>query len=137
MRRLEIKSARWPEQYKRSPIFDFRIISKMSSEGATSTIKVEIDHFLFYRKSRVGVIIGTLIEPLLSNGTTFVRAGEDCKIKFKFDCMDFTKLSSVSFLELVIRNSCEEKMFKGGLVKQFTAERVSKYIPEQSKTMNF
>ena len=109
----------------------------MTCGGETSKIRVEFDHFLFYRKSKVGVIVATLQDPLLSNGAIIANAGETSKIKFKFDIVDLTKLSSARFLELVIRNSYEEKIINGRLVKQFTAERVSDYISDKSKTFCF
>ena len=109
----------------------------MTCGGETSKIKVEFDNFLFYRKSKVGVIVAKLTEPLLSNGATIAYAGEISKIKFKYDIVDFTKLSTVKFLEIIIRNSYEEKMVNGRLVKQFTAERMTDYISDKSKSVCF
>ena len=109
----------------------------MTTEGATSKIQVEIDHFLLYRKSKVGVITGKLVEPLLSQGQIFVKAGDDCKVKLKIEILDFTKLRNVKILEMAIKNSCEEKMLNGTFVKQFTALSVSDYITDVQKTTTF
>ena len=83
----------------------------MTSNQATSTIQVEIEHLLYYRKSKIGLFVGTLVEPLMSHGEIFVDAGKECKIKIKFDCIDLQKLRSARVLEFVIRNSCEEKFY--------------------------
>ena len=109
----------------------------MTSEGATSKIQVEIDHLLLYRKSRVGILTGKLVEPLYSKGKVFVKAGEDCKVKFKFDIVDLAKLRDVKDLEIVIKNSCEEKMYKSSFVKQFTADSFCHYISDKPRTETF
>ena len=106
----------------------------MTVEGATSKIKLEIYHFLFYRKSRVGVMVGTLVEPLISNGRIFAEAGENCKVKFKSESVDLSEMGSARIVEINIKKTCEEKYFKGAVVKQFTAESVSNYITENQKT---
>ena len=109
----------------------------MTTERKTSKIQVEIDQFLFYRKSKVGLFIGSLVEPLLSDGQIFAKAGETCKVKFKMDNIDLSKILSVRSLEFVIKNSCEEKNYNGSFVKQFTALSVSDYIHDQAKTLIF
>ena len=106
----------------------------MEAKGATSKIRLEIDHFLFYRKSRMGLLIGKLLDPLISNGSIFLQAGENCKIKYKIECVDFSKIANTKIIELNIRNSCEEKMFNGATVKQFTADIVTNYILDERKS---
>ena len=80
---------------------EVKIIREMTTEGATSKIQVEIDHFLLYRKSKVGVITGKLVEPLLSQGQIFVKAGDDCKVKLKIEILDFTKLRNVKICNIL------------------------------------
>ena len=109
----------------------------MTCSGATSRIKVEIDHFIFYRKSKIGLIIGSLTDCLTSNGSILADEREDCKIKIKLDCVDLTKLGHARFLELTIQNFYEEKFYKGVSVKQFTAVSVSDYISDLSKKRAF
>ena len=109
----------------------------MTSNQATSTIQVEIEHLLYYRKSKIGLFVGTLVEPLMSHGEIFVDAGKECKIKIKFDCIDLQQLRSARVLEFVIRNSCEEKFYFGRLIKQFTAEAVTNYTSEEAKSSMF
>ena len=121
----------------KGPRLEFGFILKMTAEIKTSKIQVEIDQFLVYRKSKVGIFIGSLIEPLLSDGQIFAKAGETCKIKLKMDTIDLSKLSTVRSLEFIIKNSCEEKNYNGSFVKQFTAISVSDYINDQAKTLNF
>ena len=109
----------------------------MASERETSQIQVEIDQFLYYRKSRVGLFVGILVEPLLSKGKIFVDTGEECKIKIKFDCIDLQKLPDARILEFEIKNSFEEKIHLGKLVKQFTAEAITKYTSDEQKSLTF
>ena len=114
-----------------------KLIQRMTSEGATSKIQVQIDHLLIYTKSRTGLFIGTLVEPLMSDGQVFVKGGENCKVKIKYDILDFGKLKHTKILEFVIHNSCEEKMLNGTFVKQFTALSVSDYTCDVEKTIKF
>ena len=109
----------------------------MTPETKTTKIQVEIDHFLVYRKSRVGIFIGSLKGVLLSDGQSFVRDGETCKIKIKFDLIDLTKMQNVQALEFIIRKSCEEKSYNGTFVKQFTAISISDYISEKTRSVSF
>ena len=102
-----------------------------------SNIQVEIDHLLFYRKSRIGVLAGKLVKPIFSQGEIFVKAGEECKVKFKIEIFDFTKLRDAKILGMAIKNSCEEKMYKGCFVKQFTADSFCDYISDKPKTRTF
>ena len=70
----------------------------MTAERKTSKIQVEIDQFLFYRKSKVGLFIGSLVEPLLSDGQIFAKASETCKVKLKMDNIDLSKILSYRFI---------------------------------------
>ena len=122
--------------YKGAPQL-IELIREMTSEMKTSKIQVEIDHFLVYRKSKVGLFIGSLVEPLLSDGQVFLNAGETCKIKIKIESVDFTKLPNVKNLEFLVKNSCEEKNYSGTFVKQFTATSITDYVFEKQKTLSF
>ena len=82
----------------------------------------------------MGLLIGKLLKPLISNGAIFLQAGENCKIKYKIDCVDFSKIANTKIIELKIRNSCEEKMFNGTSIKQFTADIVTNYILDERKS---
>ena len=55
----------------------------MSFQQTSKNLKIEIDNFIFYQKSKVGLIVGRAAEPLISGGKTFVQVGEECRIKFK------------------------------------------------------
>ena len=109
----------------------------MAAEQTTSKILVDMDSFLFYRKSGVGVIGGKLLNPIFSHGKVFAIEGELCNIKFRIDLIDFNRLSNVRVLEIIIGNSCEEKSFKGNLIKQFTAKSFTDYKSETRKTVIF
>ena len=115
----------------------FRLIQKMAVEQTTSKILVEIETFLFYRKSRVGIIAGKLLKPIFSRGCEFAREGEPCNIKFKLDLIDFSRMPDVKIVEVIISNTCEEKAFKGNIVKQFTAKSIPDYISDRRKTVTF
>ena len=106
-------------------------------EGKTSTkiIKVEIDNFVFYRKSKTGLIVGKTVEPLTSNGKPFLSADADCKLKFKLDCPNLflASLAADKFVEFEIKNTCEEKILRGVPVKQFTVEAVANYYEDDQR----
>ena len=116
---------------------EFKFIRKMAVEGATSKIRVEIDTLVFYRKSKIGIIGAKLMVPIMSQGKLIAVEGEQCNIKFRLDLLNFARIENVKFLELIIRNSYEEKFFKGNLIKQFVAESFSDYISDERKTVNF
>ena len=109
----------------------------MTAEQTTSKILIEIDSFLFYRKSGVGIIGGKLLNPLFSQGKVFAIEGEHCSIKFRKNIIDFHRMSDVRVLEIEIENSCEEKSLKGNLIKQFTAKSFTDYKSETRKTILF
>ena len=117
----------------KEPKIENELIRKMAAEMKTSKIQVEIDHFLVYRKSRVGLFIGSLVTPLLSDGQVFVKAEEKCKVKINFDLIDLQKMKNVRALEFTIKNTCEEKVYSGTFVKQFSAICISDYIYEGSE----
>ena len=127
-------SSGWQNGVYKGAFREIELIRKMAAEGATSKIKVEIDQLLYYRKSRTGIFVGSLVEPLLSDGQVFVKAGDNCKIKIKFDALDLIKMRNTKMMEFIIKNSCEEKMLNGTFVKQITACSVSDYISEDQKT---
>lgn len=109
----------------------------MAVERATSNIVVEMDTFLFYRKSRVGIIGAKLLSPIISQGKIFCEEGEICNIKFRLDLIDFSRLSHCRVLEIIIANSCEEKTYKGNSIKQFTAKSIIDYKSDTKKTVIF
>ena len=109
----------------------------MAVERATSTIKVELDTLLFYRKSGVGIIGGKLLDPIISNGKIFCKEGELCNIKFRSDIIDFSRISNVKILEIIIGNTYEEKCYKETLIKQFTAKSITEYKSDTKKSMTF
>lgn len=112
----------------------------MSGNNETRKLKIEIDNFVFYRNSKVGLIVCKTVEPLISKGQTFLDIGVDCKVKFDLDCVDLSKLAKAGEVDLFIKNSCEEKFLRGSLVKQFTLESVDSYIEnadDKRKTVQF
>ena len=109
----------------------------MAVQQTTSTIMVEMDTFLFYRKSRVGIIGAKLLSPIISQGKIFCREGELCNIKFRLDLIDFSKISHARVLDIIIENSCEEKLYKGNTIKQFTAKSFTDYKSDARKTVSF
>ena len=107
----------------------------MTAEQATRILKVEIDNFVFYRKSKTGLIVAKAVEPLTSNGEPFLVAGADCKLKFKLDCPNIllASLAADKFVEFRIKNTCEEKLLRGVPVKQFTVESVVNYYEDDQR----
>ena len=108
----------------------------MNSEPQTTRlIKLEVDNFVFYRKSQTGLIVGKAVEPLISGGTTFLNAGENCKIKFNLDCPNFNlqRLSVARVVDFSVVNYCEEKYLRGAPVKQFTVASISQYHADNKR----
>ena len=107
----------------------------MDAEKITRDLKVEIDNFVFYRKSKVGLIVGKTVEPVISNEKTFLGAGEDCKIKFKLDCpnLNLQQLAAGKFVEFKVKNTYEEKLLRGSIVKQFTLDSFTKYHADDKR----
>lgn len=114
--------------YKAAEIH-FELIQKMAAERATRILKIEIDNFVFYQKSKVGLIVGKVVEPLISDGLVILNTGCDCKIKLKADCvnLNYQKLSTSKNLDFIVQNSYELKNLRGVPVKQFTADSVTSY----------
>ena len=75
--------------------------------------------------------------PIMSQGKLIAVEGEQCKIKFRLDLLNFARIENVKFLELIIRNSYEGKLRIGNLIKQFVAESFSDYISDERKTVDF
>ena len=107
----------------------------MSGPTTTKTLKVQIDNFVFYRTSDVGILLGKLSEPLFSNDKIFLEVGTDCKIKFKLDCpnLSLNNLASAGSVDFIVRNTCERKFLRGSPVHQFTAEAIEKYHEDDKR----
>ena len=107
----------------------------MNQEQITRFIKIDIDNFVFYRKSQTGLIVGKAVEPVISGGKTFVNVGENCKIKFNLDCpnLNLQRLSVARVIDFSVANVCEEKFLRGAPVKQFTVTSVNQYHADNKR----
>ena len=107
----------------------------MNNEEKTKVLRVDIDNFVFYQKSKVGLLVGKAIQPLISQDKILLNTGDDCKIKFKVDIpnLDFQQLVSAKSVDFGVKNFFEEKNFKGSLLKQFTADTVEKYNADHKR----
>ena len=107
----------------------------MDADLNTRLVKLEIDNFVFYRRSKIGLIVGKLVEPLVSKNQVFLNTGEDCKIKFQLDCQNINlqQLATVKVVNFQVESSFEEKTLRGAPVKQFTAKSVLKYNADDKR----
>ena len=107
----------------------------MSFQQTSKNLKIEIDNFIFYQKSKVGLIVGRAVEPLISGGKTFVQVGEECRIKFKLDCnnLNLQQLAIAKIVDILVKNSCEEKFVRGVKVKQFSVESFNQYNADDQR----
>ena len=107
----------------------------MNFQQNQKNIKIEIDNFIFYRKSKVGLILGRATEPLVSGGKNFVNIGEECRLKFRIDCpnLNLQQLAIAKVIDLAIKNSCEEKYIRDTKIKQFTVEAINQYNADDQR----
>ena len=123
-------TARWLFGYIRSGSA-FHFTDKM--EKGFKVLKIEVDNFIFYQKSKVGLIVGKAVHQLKSQDRILLSSGEDCKIKFKSDIVDLQKLTSAKTVDFVVKNFFEERPYKGTSVKQFVAESVDQYNEDSQR----
>ena len=128
-------STRWLRKYIKLGILILVRKEKMNNEEKPKVLRVDIDNFVFYQKSKVGLLVGKAIQPLISQDKILLNTGDDCKIKFKVDIsnLDFQQLVSAKSVDFAVKNFFEEKNFKGSLVKQFTADTVEKYNADNKR----
>ena len=101
-------------------------------------ITLATENFIFYQKSKVIILLGKATSPLISDNKVILDKGENCKIQFKTDILNFdaNKFLPAGSIEYLIENTCEERIVAGATVKQFYAKAISNYH-ENNKRKTF